>query len=154
MAMSNRTTIVRHSDPDVDMAAPVIDIEVIRSKRRRQRRKVIAAAVVSTTACFAIVCSQGSLPWWALVLTLGQASSMLLCSRDLRVGWAFGLTLQAPWATYDVVTGQYSFLVTSVLVSVAQIGALRRLSKQARVDRSIPETKAGLVSRVDEATNN
>lgn len=88
----------------------------------------LTAALLSTTAFIS---------WWALALTLGQASAMLACARDRRFGWLAGLALQAPWLAYDVVTRQYAFIATAVICSVAQVSAIRRLSRRdPRVLRS------------------
>jgi len=95
-------------------------------------RGPLLAAAASLLTCAAIASSTSRLSWWALALTLTQATAMLACSRDLRVGWALGLWLQAPWVTYDVVTGQYSFIAMSVIVSIAHVFALRRLAQTAR----------------------
>jgi hypothetical protein len=94
--------------------------------------QVAPGAIVSVLLCCAVVWTRHGVAWWALALTMGQAATMVACSRDLKVGWAFGLILQAPWATYDVVTHQYPFIATSVIVSSAQVMALRRLDRTAR----------------------
>lgn len=93
----------------------------------------MTGAAASAGSSVVVLCSPGWLPWWATLLTLGQVIAMFGISQDKRIAWAFGLGLQAPWATYDVMTGQYPFLITAVLVSVAQIRALRRHARAAAV---------------------
>ncbi len=101
--------------------------------RRRTALVASAATIGSVLMCGAILATPAAVAWWALILTLCQATAMVLCSRDLPVGWALGLMMQAPWITYDVATCQYPFIATGLIVSAAQITALRRLSARSRV---------------------
>lgn len=102
----------------------------------------LLAVVVGAVLCGAIILTPGAMAWWALFLTLCQAMAMVLCSRDRRAGWALGLMMQAPWVTYDVATRQYPFILTGLIVSTAQVSALRRLARAraSAVDPSVGST--------------
>lgn len=52
--------------------------------------------------------------WWSYLLAAGGIAGIWLAGRKDPRGWLLGLAMQALWAAYAVVTGQYGFIVTAV----------------------------------------
>lgn len=73
-----------------------------------------------------MVGTSAHLGMWSLALTLIQAGVFSLSSRDDPRGWAGGLGLQPPWVTYAWLSHQPAFMLTSVIIALANLGALRR----------------------------
>jgi hypothetical protein len=92
-------------------------------------RWLTGAAIASVVLGASLLVSSSAVAWWAAALTATQAMAMVACSRDRRAGWAVALSLQLPWAIYDVLTRQYPFIATSLICTVAQATAICRLSR-------------------------
>ncbi|MFI0967021.1 hypothetical protein ACH4S8_37405 [Streptomyces sp. NPDC021080] len=56
-------------------------------------------------------------PAWSYVLTLIGCTGLLLAGRKKALGWAIGLGVQSLWAFYGVTTGQYGFVIGSLVYS-------------------------------------
>jgi hypothetical protein len=93
------------------------------------KRRVITASSIGVMSTTALLMTQTRLPWWCLALTLAQACVYLACSRDHPLGWTIGLGLQPAWATYSIITGQNAFLITTAMITIGNLVALRRLSR-------------------------
>lgn len=95
-------------------------------------RRAFVASACGAVASAAIFNSPEHLTWWCLALTVGQAFTHIACSRDHINGWTSALALQPPWATYCILTGQPSFLITTTMITVGNLLALRRLAAATR----------------------
>ncbi|MFD8650694.1 hypothetical protein [Streptomyces mirabilis] len=54
-------------------------------------------------------------PAWSYVLTFVGSVGLLLAGRKKSLGWAFGFFAQGLWAMYGVATGQYGFVIGSLI---------------------------------------
>lgn len=54
-------------------------------------------------------------PAWSYVLTLVGCVGLLLAGRKKSLGWAFGFFAQGLWAMYGAATGQYGFVIGSLI---------------------------------------
>lgn len=88
------------------------------------RRIVIAVAVGACASGVMITARDLSL--WCMLLTAAQSIVYYTCSKSIRFCWDVGLALQPPWATYSVLTHQPAFVLTAVIIAMANIGAIRR----------------------------
>jgi hypothetical protein len=100
------------------------------------KRPVIAAASIGAMSTTALLLTPTQMPWWCLALTVAQACVHLACSRDHPLGWTLGLALQPPWATYSVLTNQPAFLITTTIITIANLLALERHTRLGRAPRS------------------
>lgn len=61
------------------------------------------------------------LAFGSTVLSLVNILATWAAARRCRWGWLVMLLLQVPWSAYDVVTGQWGFLLLSVGVGASAV---------------------------------
>lgn len=94
------------------------------------RRIVIAVAVGACAS--GVMITMRDVPLWCMLLTAAQSIVYYTCSKSMRFCWDAGLALQPPWATYSLLTHQPAFVVTAVIIAMANVGAIRRSRVAAR----------------------
>lgn len=71
--------------------------------------------------------------WWSVGLTVLGGLGWLLVTVERRLaGFLVGLSAQAAWATYAVVTAQWGFIGSAALFGAINALGLWRLSSSAR----------------------
>ena len=58
---------------------------------------------------------------WSYILSGLGIVTMLLTGRKLAIGWLVGLTNSVLWIIYALTTGNYGFIISSLVFIVVQI---------------------------------
>lgn len=58
---------------------------------------------------------------WSYILSGLGIITMLLTGRKLAIGWLVGLTNSVLWIIYALTTGNYGFIISSLVFIVVQI---------------------------------
>lgn len=65
---------------------------------------------------------------WSTLLAVMNLSITFCMSRQwMRVGYWAGIAAQAPWAVWDIASGNVGFLLIGVVTVIINISGLRRL---------------------------
>ena len=66
---------------------------------------------------------------WSYILSGLGIISLILTGRKLAIGWLVGLTNSVLWIIYALTTGNYGFIISSVVFIVVQIRNYRAWNK-------------------------
>lgn len=55
--------------------------------------------------------------WLSWILTAGTVSGIYLAGNKNKNGWLIGITMQIPWAIFDILTGAYGLLPLGFILS-------------------------------------
>lgn len=76
---------------------------------------------------------------WSWILTGIGVTGWYLAGRRNRWGWAIGILVQILWFAYAIVTGQYGFIVGSLLYGAVAAKNFRAWTLEARRPAADPE---------------
>lgn len=51
--------------------------------------------------------------WWSYLLSAVGITGLWVAGNKSKWGWVIGLSAQALWLTYSIITGQYGFLLSA-----------------------------------------
>lgn len=72
---------------------------------------------------------------WSIVLAVVGIVGLWLAGSRSRLGWALGLTAQALWTVFAIVTEQYAFILSTIAYGFVYGRNLRRWSRREDKDQ-------------------